>query len=361
VQTRATRLEGTTRFHAGRLDIGGKPVAWDDVLFVIRNTTGHAPSAPNVVHLRTGERWRANAIALSANTLTVRLPLSGERKLPLSKLAAIDFVPRPALPPDTRHHTLYRDKGEPIPGKLLWLDAKQLAIDSPLGVLELPRATALRYVVARPVAPAPAIGVDEVLLTDGTLLRGRAMPGNNTLELKHATLGTLSLPSRLVAGVLRHPPGVHHLAEIQPEEIAEAVMISRPSSVARVGLLHNAGQHVTPACLKGWRLEPKASLDYRLPKATAGTRVLRCGLRPIDRAKGGVRLRMLAGDRALFDKELSPGDPWPALDLTLPGDSRLKIEVDFATRIRFPCGVVLCDPHVVTKPLRRTPSPPGPG
>lgn len=367
VRTRAGRLEGAARFREGRIEIGGKPIAWDDLLFVIREPKGRPPSARSAVRLTTGERWRADLLGLSGKTLSVRLPLFGERQLDLGRLATLDFIACPEPANGLKAGTLYRDKGEPIPGKLLWLDARQVAIDSPLGVLELPRASAVRYVVGHASAPAPATGEDEVLLADGSLLRGRATPGSDTLALEHATLGKLSFPSHVVAAVVRHPAGVHYLAEVQPDEIARAPLLVLPSSVARVGLLnagwehparadagwghpaysHDAGGHGIPACLKGWRVEPKASLRYRLPKGAGGKRMLRCGLEPLAGSKGSIRLRVVAGDRVLFDKELQPESAWPALDLTIPDGDGLTIEVDFGAKIRFPCGVVLCDPHVV--------------
>ena len=48
-----------------------------------------------------------------------------------------------------------------------------------------------------------------------------------------------------------------------------------------------------------------------------------------------------------MDKELT-SEP-ASLSLELPPSADLAIEVDFGKRIRFPCGVVICDPLVVAR------------
>ena len=97
------------------------------------------------------------------------------------------------------------------------------------------------------------------------------------------------------------------------------------------------------------RVAPKASLRYRLPGAAGRSLRFRAGLRPFTRCRGDVRLRILAGGKAILDQELAASGDWPALALDVPKAADLTLEVDFGTRIRFPCGVTLCDPLVVLR------------
>ena len=339
VHTRSGRVEGAVAFRNGRVEVAGKAVAWDDVLIAVRETPGRRLSAGDVVTLRSGEAWVVDVLALVAGRLKVRFPVFGEREVEIARIATLDFVPGLAPPTRQRTGTLYREKGEPVPGKLLWLDAQNLAIDSPLGVIEFARRDALRYVFANG-KPASAPRHGEAGLVDGSILHGKLTPAKDGFELDHAVLGKLMVPGDALRSILRHSDRVAYLAEMEPKIDAKPLVAQAvaPKPLAYPG--------VETPWLKGVEIAPKTSLRYRLP--VAGARRFRATPRPLPGIRGDLRLRVLAGGKTLLDQELTADGAWSAIDLDVPG-ADLTIEVDFGTRIRFPCGVTLCDPHVVSR------------
>jgi hypothetical protein len=70
---------------------------------------------------------------------------------------------------------------------------------------------------------------------------------------------------------------------------------------------------------------------------------------PLPGTRGDLRLRVVAAGKALLEQELAADADWKPLALDVPRAGELVIEIDFGKRIRFPCGVVLCDPHVVVR------------
>ncbi|MFW6163005.1 MAG: hypothetical protein ACODAJ_09565, partial [Planctomycetota bacterium] len=214
--------------------------------------------------------------------------------------------------------------------------------DSPLGVLEVPRREAARYVFAEGASPAPPAGIEEVELVDGTVLHGRLTTGKDGFELAHELLGTVALPSRSLRSVVRHDQGVVWLAE-REMQVSTAPPIA-PTAAPEPSIREARNGH---GWLRSVRVRPRATVRYRLPDMGGKPAVFRAGLRPLDGSRGDLRLRVRAGGKTVFDEELAASAEWPALALKLPPGRELTVEVDFGSRIRFPCGVALCDPLVI--------------
>ena len=344
VHTREARVEGAVAFRGGRVEVGGKAVSWDALLLAVRETPVRGLSGRDVVRLRSGEAWVVDVLGLAAGQLRVRSAQLGERRVAVGQVATVDFVRGLPLAARQRDGTLYRDQGEPVPGKVLWLDRRHIAIGSPLGVLEVPRRDATRYVFANGAAPAPPSDGEEVGLVDGSILIGRLAPAKDGFELDHALLGKLAIPGTALRSIVRRGDAVAFLAEQTPKTTA-APLVAHPAPPEPVACPAADGS----TWLKGVRVAPRASLRYRLPAAAGRRLAFRAGLQPLPGARGDLRLRVLAGGKTLCDQHLPASAPWPALALDLPAARELVVEVDFGTRIRFPCGVVLCDPLVVVR------------
>jgi hypothetical protein len=272
-------------------------------------------------------------LTLADKKLTVKSELFGEKIVPLDSVAVIDFVPRPGA--GRQANTLYRAKGEPIAGPLLGLDAGKLRIDSVLGELALDRADLLSYVFAAPL-PTPSSG-DEVALVEGSLLHGKLTPGE-TLTLDHAVLGKLSLPPKSVRSVVRRPGGMLDLTEVNPQAVRTLPLLGvAEAQAARFEVVRGDG-----AFVKGLRIEPKTTVRYRVPDRAM---TLRTWLVPVDGARGDVRLVARAGDKK-WEHALTATSPPIELTLDLPARAELELEIDFGDVLRFPCGVVLADPHL---------------
>ena len=207
----------------------------------------------------------------------------------------------------------------------------------------MPRGYAVQYVFTASAGVVHTLTSDEVALTDGTLLHGLADPNADGFAIEHTRLGSLALPASLIRSVTRHPNSVVYLAE-RPFRTVETQPLITQS--VRPGVIRHPRVYGAASWVKGVRVHPTTSLSYRLPDASGKTRVFRTGLQPIPGSRGDVHLRVSVGGRTLHERQLAGGQPWLALSLELPAGSDLTIAVSFGKHIRFPCGLILCDPHV---------------
>lgn len=351
VQARGARLEGGLGFADGQLAVAGKPVAWKDVLYVIRAQRTRSIRAPEALRMTSGELWFVDLQSLSGKTLKVRFMLSGAREIDLKLVHAIDFLPGLEPPrPEDKVGALHREKGEPIPGSLLWIDSDRLAIDSPLGVLTLDRSGSSRYLFGNKLAPSG--DSHEVSLVDGTTLRGKVAPVKGGVEIEHAVLGKLVIPERALRSVLRRVDGAVSLAAIAPRSVKAVPLVASGVAPEVVRYAESGGTPAWPGgleCLRGIRIQPKTTVTYRLPGQGGRKAVLMTTLSPVGRARGDVQVRFAAGGKAILERKLGPEHKSETLALDVPAGADLAVEVDFGPRIAFPCGVMLGDPHVVLR------------
>jgi hypothetical protein len=347
VMTLDGRLEGPVALADGAVRVAGRGVAWADVVYVIPSASARTRSAAGAVHLAGGEVWRGDILTMTGGRLSVRPSIGPVRTLPAEAVLAIDFGGAgagDAAAPPAGSGLLVRTGGEPLPGTLLWIDETRLAVDSPLGVVAVPRATAARYVFARPSPPRPpaADGADEVALVDGSLLRGRAAPRAGRLVLEHAAHGTLDLPAPAVRYVRRHVAGAVDLAAAAPASAATTgVFGPRAEPAVSVRRLAEPPGTGTDA-LATLRIEPKTTVTYAVAPGPGRRLVGR--LRPLEGARGDVQVWIAAGGAVLDEVTLEPGSAPVPLALDLPPDARdLTVEVDFGRRLGFPCGVRIED------------------
>jgi len=363
VNTQGGRTEGDVRFSDGCLEVGGKTVPWNEVLYAAQDRARRTLSASGAVHFAGREVWRADILGLSGKRLAIRSALLGSREIDPALVSALDFlapqpvgagsawaegVPRPAA---GAAGTLYRQEGEPVPGTLLWIDETRLAIDSPLGVLTLAREGLVRYEFPAGRKAAPAPGLDEVGLVDGSILRAAAKPVPGGVQIEHPVLGTLKLGDELIQFIARQPPGVIDLGSRAPDSVTQSGILDK-SGPARPAVITSQRPAAagTTRSMTALRLEPKTAMKWDL-KAEAGKQARLSGrIGPVEGARGDARLRVLAGGKTLLEKTIGPSAAVEPLTLDLAQAQELVLEVDFGTRIGFPCGIVLEDPIVVVAP-----------
>ncbi|MFP4056523.1 MAG: hypothetical protein ACLF0G_06620 [Candidatus Brocadiia bacterium] len=344
VHTLGRRLEGRLAFRQGAVEVADQRVGWDDVVLVLRQDRRRTLPAPHVVRLTRGEAWAAEIRELSGEALHVHLSLVGDRELELADVAALEFRPHLSRRLELRSGTLYRQAGEPIPGSLLWMEPQRLAIDSPLGVLTIQREGLLAYRFDRRAERAE--DEDEVRLLDGTVLRCKATPGDNRLELDHPVLGHLAVPADAVRWVVRAHPQVRHVAGPSAWRVRTFPLIVQPAPPPEPVALPGPQ---APACLRGLRVEPRTVLRCTPPGGGGQPALFRARVAPLEGARGDAVLRLSAGGERLAEKTLGPDAGWERLRVELEGGKELTVEVDFGLRLRFPCGVVLGDPHFVSR------------
>lgn len=342
VVTAAGRLDGKIALAKDHVAVDGKKVAWDEVLYLLPGAAGSTSPQRQHVRFRNGEVWACELLTATGKELEVKSGLLGRRKVDLGSVAALEFVPEPPPVRDPKPATLYRAKGEPIPGELLSLTGEKLGIASPLGDLELPRAGLARYIVSTdPPAPRGQQEMNEVSLVDGSVLLGRLKPLAEGFALEHGVLGRLTVPAPSLRSLVRHSATLIDLADQVPKVAETTPLLAPGPQPVRFETVRGDG------FIKGLRIEPKTVVRYALPR-DGKKRSLRAMVSGIDRAKGDARVRVRVG-KVVLDQEVAAEERPRAIDVDLPEGEELVLEVDFGRRLRFLCGVVLADPHLLVK------------
>lgn len=343
VQTASARLEGKVAFAKDHVTVDGKKVEWKQVLYLIPDDSGKGLPAANRLRLRNGETWLVEITKFADRKLTVRSELFGEKTFDLEGIAAIDFVPQPGSKAGREANTLYRNKGEAIPGTLLAIDAKTVKVDSVLGELNLPRETLLTYFIAEPLRSFDR-GFDEVSLIDGTVLKGKLTLGDE-LSLEHALLGKLPLKTTAVRSIVRRPAGMVDLTELTPASLKTLPLLgTAQNQAARFQTIRGDGADRRQGLfVKGLLIEPKTVVRYKLPETKEKSVWLRARLLLVEGARGDVKLTVKAGSKK-WEHELTE---MKELSLELPSGVDMEMEIDFGESLRFPSGVILADPHLM--------------
>jgi len=329
------RCAGAVQLQDGRLTVGGRELKLDDVLYLALQSPDAAAAATNALRLMDGDYWRADLLKLTSRAVNVQSPALGPRRALRSVIQALEFAPDRVRPDMDQPETMYLARGAPLPGSLVWIKDRDVAVNSPLGVLPLPRPSLVCYVLQRPAAPTNAPR-DEVRLTDGSLLHGRLGIVSNQFTLQSALLDTLAIAPAQVRYVARAAPRLPWLS---------ALPVSGAANGAAPELLWPRPGGAAAPCLQALRLAPPAALRYRLP-AAPGAWVFQATVAPEPANVGDVRLEVRAGDRVLWQRALPPGQPPEAVAVPLPAGQDLELVVAFGDRLAYPAGVDLCDPFL---------------
>jgi hypothetical protein len=348
VQTLDGRLEGNVTFADGRLDVGGKAAPWEALVYAMPHGRAGGAGSSGAVRLASGEVWQAEIVSVTAKRLAVRLALFGKKELDLAQVTALDFVPGLGRADGLQAGSLYREKGEPVPGALLWVDETRLALDSPLGVLTVPRDSVLRYVLAAPSAKAPEAGDDEIGLVDGSILRGHAKLTPGGLKLEHPVLGNVSIDGAMVWFVARRGKRIVDIAGLRPESVTAPGLLAAASPMATVGFCRTDDQGRNCGhCLTAITIQPKTVLRYKLDAVAPKGGQLVAMLAPMEGAKSPVHVKVVAGGKAILERDVAPGAEALAVKVDVPAGGTLDFDVDYGPQPLFPCGVRFEDPVLI--------------
>jgi hypothetical protein len=75
--------------------------------------------------------------------------------------------------------------------------------------------------------------------------------------------------------------------------------------------------------------------------------LLRATVTPVERARGDTRLTISVGNQKVFEKTISATDEALSVEASIPEGKNFMIDVAFDTLLRFPCGAVLQDAHLI--------------
>jgi hypothetical protein len=327
----------------GKLTSSQKPLATEGVLLAINVSDSPEEPVPNTkppsaVQLISGEIWPAQIMGLEGKTLAINSPLIGQRKLPLEGLASIEFQYTDAPAAREPGH-LYRTGAEPIPGTLVWIRDKDIAVDCPLGVIPVDRPVVERYVIAKP-KPADPSSTDVVGLVGGGLLRGKASFAGNQLVVTHSILGDLKLDWKAVAYLQRNGPGIDWL-----EDLAMAVDERDALTLPPPAPKWNDGDGETH--LRALRIMPDTVARFVLKTNAGGKGRLQAEIAAVRGCQTPMKVTILAGDTAIWNQTIAPGSAPVPLSLEFSAAKQLAIKVEFAGPLAFPCGIELRDPLVL--------------
>ncbi|MFP6657094.1 MAG: hypothetical protein VB853_02870 [Pirellulales bacterium] len=340
VRTNAGDLRrGPLLANDGKLRVDNHDVELPELLLAVCESESQLAAGGSAVRLINGETWQGKLLGLVKGVVSIESPLLGKRDVPVSQIACLDFVP--VASSEGEPGTLYRTQGEPIPGKLIYIRDKNIAIDCPLGIVPIPRSSVRRFVMAA-VDPKAGGTEDEMGLTDGSLFRGRLAFANDNLVLTHPTLGSLMFQWDAVRYVRRTPPGVTWLDRLEPSGLQRVGPVLPPSPPAVI----NAGNR---GHLRAVRMLPHTVVRYPLSATATGGRVFRAQVAAVVGCRADVSVRILAGDREVWKRQIGPNSEPLAVSADLSGATEMTIEVNFGEHLAFPCGVNWLDAHVVAK------------
>ena len=348
VQTAAGIFAGEMSPREGAILIGGATVPLGEVLTVVRDTGGNTISAAQALRMINGEIWCGSILGLETNALIFRGDLFGERTVETEAVATLDFSRRIAPTTAGKRGMLYREKGEPIPGSLLWIRESTLAIDCPLGVLPVPRQGVIRYQFKAPVSAVPRKEEDEIGLIDGSVFRGRLSLVSNGLDLAHASLGKVSVPWTAVRYLLRSPPELTRLGLPAAGDVETRGPAAPPAAPQlldyRTGL---EPRQPAPACLTAVRMLPITVARYRLQGREGRKAWFRAVVVPVPECRGDVRISLQVAGASAYERTLPCTNDALTVSLELPPGEDLTIKTDFGGKLLYPCGVDWQDPCVV--------------
>jgi len=346
VLTPAGEVKGKVTIVPGGLSVAGKIVKPDNILLARFVPKGRTFRQPHVVRMANGEVWPCEILKLGGSKLTIRSPLFGTRKTHIQGVASLEFRANLSKPTGKlAPNTLYRATGEPLPGELIWINSKKVAIDSLLGALSISRKTVSRYVVTIGGRTAIETGQAEVAFLDGSVLRGKVAFGKGKLTLSHAKLGEISVASPAVRSIVNSTPGVTYLTEM-PYKIKSSAPLSSKVETFEGTAAAAACPGIGDRFARCIQVLAGREFQYAGPGKAAS---LRASLVPMPGARGDARVEIISSGKTVFDKTIGPEQTKPApVSVALGKGGSFSIRVTFGRRLMFPCGVVLGEPHVIT-------------
>jgi hypothetical protein len=290
--------------------------------------------------MRSGEFWHVTIQTLKDGKLGINNHLLfGTRHVDLTAIASLEFAPGLDSSKANRTGVLYRTTGRPLPGNLIWLKNDNIAMDSPLGIIPLPRKDLHRYLLPDVETGIVESLVDEVGLLDGTILRGKIDFADGKIQMTHAILTELKIEWKNVRYLVRAGNGISWLADLEPLGV-ESIGPLGKKPFQNVANARGDGSNF----LSTLRVSPQTTLRYRL--TGAGAREFRAVLSPIPGSRGDATVILTASGKEFYRQNLSARDESKILKLPLPQGDDLELRVEFGKRLAYPCGIHLGDAQI---------------
>lgn len=335
-------MVGTLGWSNGILKINDSPVQIETVRSISVNTKGDSTkTSKSFVRFRNGEKWQVEILTLSKGKLSLQMGAS-EQTVDISSVASLEFAAGSTNTQDARAGILYRNPGNPVPGTLKWIKKEDVALDSALGILPIPREGLVRYVIPGDSTRVGKESEDEVGLVDGSVLFGKVLIKDAKIILEHSLLETLEIPWENLRYLIRYGENVKWLSDLERGETKSLGPLGPKTGVEYVDF-----RGTDKTSLSAVRVVPQTIVRYKLPeKAKSEGYLLQTVISPIPGSLGDATITLSVGSREFYRKELSAEDASEKLLLPIPKGNELLLGVEFGKRLAYPCGIDLHDAHI---------------
>jgi len=303
-------------------------------------------STSGFIVFRNGERWQCEIQSLTKGKFSIHGSFGyGVRSIELSSVHSIHFEPVPEGSPQPiyRPGVLYRTTGSPVPGKIAWIKKDDLALDSALGILPIPRQGLLAYVFPDSPVKLASADLDEVGLKDGSLFFGKIRFANEkTFFLERSGKQTMNVAWEKLRYLIRSGKDTFWL-----NGLASSSRESHGPLGPDDGVLSMDYRRASEPSLFALRVLPKTKLSYRIPSDfPSGKSFLQTQLAPLPNSRGTAIFTLSVGGKEFYRKKVNPDSIPEKLSIPLPEGDELTVGVDFEERIVYPCGVDMHDAHL---------------
>lgn len=341
VQAVSGRFSGTVKVADGKMTVGGRELNLEDTLYLTMRTQDASGLPTNALRMASGEYWRVDILGLSDQAVIVLNPtMRRERRVPLESILALEFAPARTTGDMDQPGTMYRTRGAPLPGSLLWIKDSDVTVQSLLGAIPLPRSSLVCYVLKQPGAES-GVALDALRLTDGGLYYGLLGLKGDLFTLKNSVAGTIKVRPDQIRYYSRCSSRIRWLNALPGKFEPGPAPLGRPAAPELIAHWTEGGAAASAQTL---RLQPASAVSYAVP--ATNNWVFQATMAPRASNAGDVLLQIRVDNKDVVQRTLVPGSKPEAVELPLPPGKELKIVTAYGDRLAFPAEVDLCDPIV---------------
>lgn len=346
------RISGPFNLREGKFtNTKNESTPLENILSINTNNPTSLPDNADFIKFKNGEIWFCTITGIENQSIKVQTRFAGTQAIPLSQISMLEFNKKEKDPENgTQPGTLYRLEGEPIPGKLIWIRQKDIAIESPLGIIPIPRTGVRRFVVSNE-SSQQANKLDELSLTDGTKIMGSIIieEGGDHFSMLHSGVGKLRFPINNIHSLKRRPKNVVWLSDLRAKTYKATGLVIPPPAPK---IIKPSGD-----ALSSLKVNPKSKITYVVPQIGDGKIIFRSTIVPSEGNRGSVMTSLGSSEKNIIT-HVEPSSDEQLIQINIKSGSILELEVNFQGRLIFPCAVELRDAHFVSSSAKKENSQP---
>ena len=336
------RISGPFNLKEGKItNDKNESTSFENTLSIFTNRPVTFQGNADFIRLRNGEVWHGKITGIEDQNISVQTSFAGNQSIPLNQISMLEFNKKEKGPDNgTQPSTLYRIQGEPIPGKLIWIREKDIAIESPLGIIPIPRQGIRRYVVSNQGAQETN-NRDELALADGSRIRGEVIidEAGDHLSMTHDIVGKLRFPLNGIHSLKRRPKNVAWLSDLRAKTYKAIGPIIPPPSPKLIKSLKSS--------ITSLKVNPESRITYSVPELSPGKIIFRSTIAPGQGNRGSVITSLGTLDKNTTTN-IDPDSKEQLIQIMIEPGSELELKVNFQGRLIFPCAIELRDAHFVS-------------